>query len=122
MRRLVLLWAALMAGITAAFAEDVTFKADAPDAVVSGEQFRLTYTVNTHDVKDFRAPSMEGFNVLMGPSSSRQSSTNIINGKRSLNTIEFILATVAASSKFNLRAKNPTQIYAHNGKTTENDK
>ena len=81
MRRLVLLWAALMAGITAAFAEDVTFKADAPDAVVSGEQFRLTYTVNTHDVKDFRAPSMEGFNVLMGPSSSRQSSTNIINGK-----------------------------------------
>ena len=80
MRRLFLLWAVFMAAM-AAYADDVTFKADAPDAVVSGEQFRLTYTVNTHDVKDFRAPSMEGFNVLMGPSSSRQSSTNIINGK-----------------------------------------
>lgn len=80
MRRLFLLWAVFMAAM-AAYADEVTFKADAPDAVVSGEQFRLTYTVNTHDVKDFRAPSMEGFNVLMGPSSSRQSSTNIINGK-----------------------------------------
>jgi hypothetical protein len=58
----------------------VTFTASAPDVVVSGDQFRLTYTVNTQKVRDFRAPSIKGFEVLMGPSRSQQSSTQIING------------------------------------------
>ena len=59
-----------------------TLTADAPDVVVSGDQFRLTFTVNTQKVKDFRAPSItKGFDVLMGPSRSQQSSTQIINGK-----------------------------------------
>ena len=59
-----------------------TLTADAPDVVVSGDQFRLTFTVNTQKVKDFRAPSKtKGFDVLMGPSRSQQSSTQIINGK-----------------------------------------
>jgi hypothetical protein len=58
----------------------VTFTAAAPDVVVSGDQFRLTYTVNTQKVRDFRAPSIKGFEVLMGPSRSQQSSTQIING------------------------------------------
>lgn len=59
-----------------------TLTADAPDVVVSGDQFRLTFTVNTQKVKDFRAPSItKGFDVLMGPSRSQQSSTLIINGK-----------------------------------------
>ena len=59
----------------------VTLVADAPEVVVSGDQFRLTFTVNTQDVKDFRAPSISDFDVLMGPSRSQQSSTQIINGK-----------------------------------------
>ena len=59
-----------------------TLTADAPDVVVSGDQFRLTFTVNTQKVKDFRAPSItKGFDVLMGPSRSQQNSTQIINGK-----------------------------------------
>ncbi|MCZ8371392.1 BatD family protein [Phocaeicola sp. KGMB11183] len=61
--------------------KNVTFKAEAPDVVVSGDQFRLTFTVNTQKVKDFRMPSISGFDVLMGPSRSQQSSTQIINGK-----------------------------------------
>lgn len=61
--------------------DDVTLRASAPDVVVSGDQFRLTYTVNTQDVKDFLAPQAKGFEVLMGPSRSQQSSTQIINGK-----------------------------------------
>ena len=61
--------------------DDVTLKASAPEVVVSGDQFRLTYTVNTQDVKDFLAPQAKGFEVLMGPSRSQQSSTQIINGK-----------------------------------------
>jgi len=59
---------------------NVTFTASAPDVVVSGDQFRLTYTVNTQKVRDFRAPNIKGFDVLMGPSRSQQSSTQIING------------------------------------------
>ena len=62
-------------------ANKVTFTASAPDVVVSGDQFRLEFTVNTQQVKDFRAPSISGFDVLMGPSRSQQSSTQIINGK-----------------------------------------
>lgn len=43
-----------------------TLTAEAPDVVVSGDQFRLTFTVNTQKVKDFRAPSItKGFDVLM---------------------------------------------------------
>ena len=48
--------------------------------VVVGDQFRLSYTVTTQKVKDFRAPSIKGFDVLMGPSRSEQSSTQIVNG------------------------------------------
>lgn len=81
MRKLIFLGIMLL---TAAFAkadDNITFTASAPDVVVVGDQFRLSYTISTQKVKDFRAPStMEGFDILMGPSASRQSSTQIING------------------------------------------
>ena len=80
MRKLIFLFTLFITSL-AVQADEVTFRASAPDAVVSGEQFRLTYTINTQNVREFRAPSMTGFNILMGPTSSRQSSTNIINGK-----------------------------------------
>lgn len=80
MRKLIFLFTLFITSL-AAQADEVTFSASAPEAVVSGEQFRLTYTINTQNAKEFRAPSMTGFNILMGPTSSRQHSTNIINGK-----------------------------------------
>ena len=61
--------------------DKITFTANAPEVVVSGDQFRLTFTVNSQKIRDFRAPNIKGFEVLMGPSRSTQSSTNIINGK-----------------------------------------
>ncbi len=67
-------------------AEDVRFTVDAPDVVVSGDQFRLVFTINTQDIKDFRAPSFSGFDVLMGPSRSQQSSIQFINGKQTSNS------------------------------------
>ena len=70
----------LMAYSTQTFADKVSFVASAPDVVVVGDQFRLSYTVTTQKVKDFRAPSIKGFDVLMGPSRSEQSSTQIVNG------------------------------------------
>ena len=63
-------------------AEDVTFTADAPSAVVMGETFRLSYTVNTHSVKNFRIGNIVDFDVLMGPNQSSSSSTSIVNGVR----------------------------------------
>jgi hypothetical protein len=67
--------------VTTVFADDkTTFTATAPDVVVVGDQFRLSYKVNTQKVKDFRAPSVKGFEVLMGPSRSTFSNTQIING------------------------------------------
>lgn len=61
--------------------DKVSFTASAPDAVAVGDQFRLSYTITTKKVRDFQAPSMKGFDVLMGPSRSEQSSVQSINGK-----------------------------------------
>lgn len=61
--------------------DKVSFTASAPDAVAVGDQFRLSYTIITKKVRDFQAPSMKGFDVLMGPSRSEQSSVQSINGK-----------------------------------------
>lgn len=56
----------------------------APSQVAVDEQFRLQYTVNTTDVKGFRAGNIpDGFEVLMGPSTSTQQSFQMINGKTS---------------------------------------
>ena len=88
MRKIVFLWIALLAFATQMYADDkVTFTASAPDAVAVGDQFRLSYTVNTQKVKDFRAPSIKGFDVLMGP--TRSYSMQSING----NTTESLTFT-----------------------------
>ena len=56
----------------------------APSQVAVGEQFRLSYTVNTQDVKGFRAGNVpDAFEVLMGPSTSTQSSYQLVNGHMS---------------------------------------
>ena len=80
MKKLIVILMALIAYSTQALADKVSFTASAPDVVVVGDQFRLSYTVTTQKVKDFQAPSIKGFDVLMGPSRSQQSSTQIMNG------------------------------------------
>ena len=80
MKKLIIILMALIAYSTQMLADKVSFVASAPDVVVVGDQFRLSYTVTTQKVKDFRAPSIKGFDVLMGPSRSEQSSTQIVNG------------------------------------------
>lgn len=58
--------------------------ADAPAEVAVGEQFRLTYTVNTQNVNGFRVGTIPAeLEVLMGPSTSSQSSFQMINGHTS---------------------------------------
>ena len=61
-----------------------TLTASAPSHVGVGEQFRLTYTVNTQNVSDFRAGDIpDELDVLIGPNRSMQSSYQMINGHTS---------------------------------------
>lgn len=71
-----------MLAVVAAMAQTLT--GSAPSHVATGEQFRLTYTVNTQDVSDFRAGDIpDELEVLIGPNRSMQSSYQMINGHTS---------------------------------------
>ena len=82
MKKLLLTFTLLVATFANVKADEVTFTADAPNAVVMGETFRLSYTVNTHNAKSFRVGNITDFDILSGPNQSSSSSTSIINGKR----------------------------------------
>ena len=76
-----------------------TFTANAPQQVAVGQQFRLTYTIDTHDVKGFHVGQIptEAFEILMGPSTSKQSSFSMVNGHTSQTstvTYTFILSAL----------------------------
>lgn len=66
--------------VTLASAQQVEFKASAPSVVATGEQFRLSYTLN-REGSNLQLPALEGFDLLMGPSLSQSSSFSMINGK-----------------------------------------
>ncbi len=74
----------LVAGIGVK-AQDVSFTARAQSAVVVGEKFQLVYTLNKEG-SDIRLPSLQDFQILMGPSTSYSTSTSIVNGKVSRET------------------------------------
>ena len=87
-----------MMAVVAAMAQTLT--ANAPSHVAVGEQFRLSYTVNTQDVSNFRVGDLpDAFEVLMGPSRSSQSSIQIINGHTSQSSsITFTYIVVAVKN------------------------
>lgn len=97
MKKVFLLFLTLLCIPTLWADEKPTFTTSAPDVVAVGDQFRLSYTVSTQKVKNFRAPgSISGFDILMGPSRSQQSSVQIINGQRtSTSTITFTYILLA---------------------------
>ncbi len=71
---------------------------NAPGHVSVGENFRLTYTVNTQNESDFRIGAIpEALEVITGPYKSSQSSFQVINGHTSSSssvTYTFILCAV----------------------------
>jgi hypothetical protein len=66
-------------------AQDVSVKVQYPPVVSAGQQFSVTWTVNSGG-GEFAAPSFSPFYKLMGPQTSYSSSTQIINGKMSQST------------------------------------
>ena len=99
MKRIAIL---LMMVMTTAFAVAQTLTASAPSRVSVGEQFRLSYTVNTQNVSDFRAGTIPAeFEVLIGPNRSMQSSYQLIKGHTSQSssiTYTYIVAATKGGS------------------------
>ncbi len=82
-------------------AEEVRFTASAPKVVSVGEQFRLTFILNTK-ADQLLQPDLSVFNVLMGPSSSYSQSTSIVNGK--------MTRSVSYTYTYILQAKSPGEF------------
>ena len=90
--RKVILFFILISTVIGAWADGVSFTANAPEVVVSGDQFRLSFTISSKKVRDFRAPNIKDFEVLMGPSRSTQYQN--INGVET-NSITFTYILMA---------------------------
>jgi hypothetical protein len=75
----------LFIGTLALSAQSVKFTAEAQRAVIAGEKFQLVYTINT-EATDLRLPQLDGFQILMGPSTAQSTSMTIINGQMERNT------------------------------------
>lgn len=83
-----------------AYSQNVEFRASAPSVVAMGEQFKLFYTVNK-EATNLQVPTLEGFDLLMGPSTSQSSSFSMVNGKTSQSvsfTYTYILEGVKEGS------------------------
>ncbi|OQY03862.1 MAG: hypothetical protein B6I20_04180 [Bacteroidetes bacterium 4572_117] len=71
----------------------VTFVASANKVVELGENFKLSFTTNARG-SNFKPPSLAGFQVLAGPSTSSSTNIQYINGKASQsisNTYSYIV-------------------------------
>ena len=96
MKRLLTIVCMMMAAV-AAIAQTLT--GSAPSHVAVGEQFRLSYTVNTQEVSDFRAGAIpDELEVLIGPNRSMQSSYQMINGHTS-STSSITYTYIVAATK-----------------------
>lgn len=97
-----------------------TLVAEAPSQVAAGEQFRLTYTVNTQNVSGFRVGTIpEELEVLMGPSTSSQSSFQMVNGHTS-STSSITYTYILCATKNGTYDIPAAQITAGGKKITSN--
>jgi hypothetical protein len=71
-----------------------------PSHVSAGENFRLSYTIETQEVEEFRAGNIpQGLEVLAGPYTSQQSSYQMVNGHTSSSSsITYTYTLYAAKS------------------------
>jgi len=110
----------LMTGVHIFADDNITFTAQAPQAVVLGDRFRITYKVDTRDVKEFRAPDMKSIQIITGPATSTSSSTTIMNGKVESSTIITYTYTAVATEEGEVQLDGAT-IKA-NGKQISSNK
>ncbi len=94
-KRLLSIFTALLLIQTTVFAQRMSVSA--PSTASVGEQFSISYNINTDNVKGFRKPSLGGLELLAGPFSSTYSSMQIINGRSSSSSSITYTITVMAS-------------------------
>ena len=86
MKRWIFLLISFVIG-SGAFAQTYTFITEAPNTVTVGDQFRLTFSLTALGCEKelgangFVPPSLNGFNILMGPSRSNQTRTRSVIGE-----------------------------------------
>ena len=98
-----------------AFADAQRLVVNAPSQVSVNENFRLTYTVNTQNAKDFRIGSIpDAFEVITGPYTSSQSSFQMVNGHTS-STSSMTYTFILCASKGGTFIIPPANVVA-NGK------
>ncbi len=97
MKRLISTFTGLFIILAVAFADEISFVASAPNAVVVGQQFKLSYKVNRGNAKELHIPSIDGFTILMGPSRSSSSSYSNYNGQ--------VTSTVSLTYTYILKAE-----------------
>lgn len=86
MKRLFLVSALFLAGAGSLWAQ-ISFRGSAPQAVVVGEQFRVSYSLTTSGDKgdDFQVAAVSGLQLLYGPVlTSQGSSVTIVNGNQTV--------------------------------------
>jgi len=68
-----------LVGLCSTKAQDVTFTVEVrTDSILMGNYFQVTFKIENGAVKNFEAPSFQGFSIIGGPNQS--SSMSIING------------------------------------------
>ena len=95
-RLLFLITYLLMVCPCAALAQRVELSA--PSHVATGENFRLSYTINTSDVEDFRMGNFPaGLELIAGPYTSRQANYSVVNGHMSSSSSLTVTYTLYAA-------------------------
>lgn len=93
-KRTVLTFSLLILLVVTAFAQSVRIQA--PDVCEVGRRVNISYIVDTQDVDDIQVGEFSGFELLYGPSTSSQSSFQMINGKTThSSTITFTYVLLA---------------------------
>ena len=100
-----------------AYAQNVEFKASAPSVVAVGEQFKLEYTLNKEG-DNLKVPTLEGFDLLMGPSVGQSFYSSNINGKMTQNVTFSYTYILEGTKKGTFQIPGATVII--DGKESEN--
>ncbi|MDD2530411.1 MAG: BatD family protein [Bacteroidales bacterium] len=101
------------------FAQDISFNASGPSVIGVGEQFRVVFTINSDNISKFVAPNFGNFDVLAGPSTSRRSSFNMVNG-RTTNTSSTSFTFVLSANKEGVFNIGGAKINVNNATYTSN--
>lgn len=75
------------------------FRASAPQTVVIGEPFRVSYTLDEQGGDNLKMPSIQNFDIVAGPYRYSSSRVELINGKASSSSTETYTYTLVAMKK-----------------------